>query len=244
MAYEPIAGADGSKYEARPRQEEIVCPWLATLYNNGDLVPDADGIITYEQVEAILRMGCVDDGIRELLASKCKPQINLFEMGTTHSEDLEHTFSTGIRDPKVDPDKFEEFAKFANKDGRFYSQQLSEALWHFSKHFNDENPNAASSVRGGDLAFIWAATLDMFGRDDGKCCTGKYLTVEDLRRHFLEGRYPEGWQVRDWKLGSICDEILRVFCFGLCMCACCCASFRNMFCCRGNKVKPAADHEP
>merc|ERR1740138_1340547 len=106
---------------------------------------------------------------------------------------LEHTLSTGILDPLPDPEKFKEFAAFADKSGRFYASNFSKAFWHFWERPNEYNKDKKLPMEGADLALVWGGMLDIWGHETGGlagCWKGKYLTVEDLRGHFLEGRYP------------------------------------------------------
>lgn len=216
MAFQPVAGADGRSFARRPRCDEIICPFLTALYNNGDLVPDDRGEVTHEQcLEALLRTGCTDARLRASIARNAMPTLNIFKMeGTT----LEHTLSTGIRDPQPSAEKFAEFSGFADAEGRFFSEQLSAAFWHYRRHPNDLNRDKKLPLDGGDLLLVWAATLQLWGRSDGRPGCGKYLTVEDLRGLWLEGRYPSGWAVREWGTATSAVHGLRILGWGLCGC--------------------------
>ena len=72
-------------------------------------------------------------------------------------------------------------------DGRLYAAHFAAAAKVFAK----EDPG----IKGTTLQTVeFTAALEVFGRVDE--AGSRYLTNEDIRLLWLEGRYPEGWTPR------------------------------------------------
>ena len=125
---------------------------------------------------------------------------------------MEHATSTGIRDPVPNAAKFDEFASFADEDGRFYMPQIAKAVRHFRKNPNDINTKAPApagiAMLGGftNMLLVWGRG----GLDEPK---GTYLTTDDMRGLMMEGRYPAGWVPRTWSQKIVGSQMMR---FHLC----------------------------
>ena len=181
---------DSKGYAVRPNADEIPCPFLLTAYNNGDLVPEEDGTLHQEMIdEALARVGLAERVRSRLVrvvirgADDSPTTLNLFRL---RDSKIDHTGSTGIRDPKVDPEKLPDLLAFG-EDGRMYRRHFAKAVSHFGR----QDPGIKGTVV--QTAEV-TALLEVFGRkdEDGE----RYLTEEDVRGLWLEGRYPEGWTPR------------------------------------------------
>jgi len=185
----------------RPLVDRITCPVLAALYTNGDLLPDSQGIVTEAQVSRGLRItGCrsqtILDGFNQRVAM-CRNGLNIFRMDDSF---LEHTTSTGIRDPSCGPTpnlvRFNQFARYCDSNGRMYAYELQRAVTSF---VGATPGDLAGDVRVADPSVAavsilppFALLLEVFGRTD-QAGGRPYLTRDDLRTLLLEGRYPTGW---------------------------------------------------
>jgi hypothetical protein len=182
----------GAGYRLRPNADAIPCPFLVSAYNNGDLVPEANGTLHRDVIEEALARVGLGKEIRSALAALVVSKdgdveattLNLFEL---RDSGLDHTGSTGIRDPKVDASQLPALLEFA-RDGRMYHEDFAAA----ARHFGLVDPGAKGAlVETIELT----ALVEVFGReDDGG---ERYLTTDDVRRVWLEGRYPEGWEPRE-----------------------------------------------
>jgi hypothetical protein len=118
QARRPTPNADGHQYQMRAGSEKIQCPVLNTFYNNGDILPDADGNVETEAIlQAFEGVGVEGDyiviALRTMLvkaAAKNNGKINLFKLKELHKVD--HAFSTGIRDPALNKERMGAFTKF------------------------------------------------------------------------------------------------------------------------------------
>jgi len=181
---------DESKgYRARPGADEIPCPFLTSAYNNGDLVPEEDGTVHRGVLEEALARVGLGPRVRSRLtkivteADDSPDTIDLFQL---RDSKIDHTGSTGIRDPKVDPSKLPDLLQFG-ENGRMYRKHFARA----ASHFGQVDPG----VKGSVVETIeMTALLEVFGRVDAD--GDRYLTDDDIRGLWLEGRYPEGWQPR------------------------------------------------
>lgn len=150
--------------------------------------------------------------------------LNIFEMHGKQA--IEHGISTGIRggDTNMPPNaidcrgqypcrkRFDQFFGGVVSNGRFYMEDIMAVVCKARK-YGDRNgeyayaPSKTVSIfEGWNFSFTpvpgreWqmrgamSATLVAFGRTDGK---GElYLTMDDLKALFLDGRYPDGWKPR------------------------------------------------
>jgi hypothetical protein len=183
--------SDSHGYSERLNADEIPCPFLLSAYNNGDLVPEADGTLHKDAIEEALARVGLGKEIRSALASLVVAKdgdpgdatLNLFKL---RDSGLDHTGSTGIRDPKVDASKLPELLAFAESD-RMYHENFAAA----ARHFGQVDPGAKGAlVETIELT----ALVEVFGREDEN--GRRYLTTDDVQRIWLEGRYPDGWTPR------------------------------------------------
>ena len=98
--------------------------------------------------EALQRSGMRSPFILERLLSRpegttSSQGLNIFEMDRNWN--VEHSFSSGARDPVPSAENFEELASFADENGRFYAKQMKEMMKHYIAKDDDPNPE-----RGGD----------------------------------------------------------------------------------------------
>lgn len=182
-------GERAKEYAERPRADEIPCPFLVTAYNNGRLVPSEDGTVDHAAVDAALAGAGLGPRVREKLlgvvsrADVAPDRLDLFGL---RDSPIDHTGSTGVRDPKVNPDRLPELLAFG-EGGRMYRKHLAAAVAHFGRA---DRGRKGMIVQTTELT----ALLEVFGRVDER---GKrYLSDADVRRIWLEGRYPEGWSPR------------------------------------------------
>ena len=180
---------DVTVYADRPRANDIPCPFLLTAYNNGRLRPAEDGTIQHEAIEAALAHVGLGKRVRTKLlsvvsrADTAPDTLNLFGL---RDSPIDHTGSTGIRDPEVNPGKLSELLAFG-ENGRMYRKHFAKAVSHFGR---DDPGRKGMIVQTAEVT----ALLEVFGRTDER--GRRYLTDEDVRRIWLEGRYPEGWSAR------------------------------------------------
>jgi len=177
------------EYESRPNGDAIPCPFLLAAYNHGELNPAPDGTLSTDALEKAV----LDTGLSPLLsktlvwnadrADDIPDSVNLFEL---HDTVLDHSGSTGVRDPDIDLDKLEELVGFA-EDGRMYSKHFAAATSHFRK----DDPGFTGTVQE---SMELTTLVEVYGRPDED--GDRYLTVDDVRGLWAEGRYPEGWQRR------------------------------------------------
>ena len=234
------------KFDSR----RILCPVLASLHNEGDLVPDSDGSVEtqdlYEALHDVLgqpatlaleqAIGIADFDEKHKLTQdyrdrcwpgkKCffeqrlgvasaKRYLNIFEMSGL--EVAEHGASTGVRGGNTNvPDFSVDGEGFYPSESRF--KEFYETCADNEGNFYEENIKciACSTLitgdRGGEWAYnpnqggrqwhVYAALqsmLQVFGRlpKNGKASDpGTHLTMSDMRRLVMDGKYPEGWEKR------------------------------------------------
>lgn len=176
-------------YRVRPNVDKIPCPFVASAYNNGDLIPEADGTVHRRDLESALARVGLAEGLRSKLAQgvlkagDAPDALNLFRLRDSR---IDHTGSTGIRDPAVDPKKLPALLAFG-ENGRMYRRHFARA----ANHYREEDPG----LKGGLAETVeFTALLEVFGREDES--GDRYLTDADIEGLWLEGRYPEGWTPR------------------------------------------------
>lgn len=173
----------------RPDADTIPCPFMLSAYNNGDLVPEEDGTVQREVVDAALSRAGLADGVRSRLvklvlkADASPTSLNLFRLRDSR---IDHTGSTGIRDPEVDPGKLPELLAFG-EHGRMYRKHFARAASHYGR----EDPGLKGTIV---QTVEMTALLEIFGRLDES--GRRYLTDDDVAGLWLEGRYPAGWRPR------------------------------------------------
>ena len=175
-------------------------------------------------------------------------QFNIFELQNTVAE---HPISTGVAELPTHDERaaaFLDLATFADADGRFYAKQVAQMVAYYRANPFNSNRKASAPCPcyscsrwcrcaavipiwffpGIGFLGTWAFLMAAMGRTDGKgCCGGlfrKYLTIEDARGLYLEGRYPAGWVMPP--RGANLLETLVVFnhvlfnCLSRCLCCC------------------------
>ncbi|MBT6179559.1 MAG: hypothetical protein HOI23_20130 [Deltaproteobacteria bacterium] len=192
-AVNPFEHSQGipQEYRERVNADKIPCPALLSLYNNGDLKPESDGSINMEDLDKALGSLGLGPSVRGALVKvadgtdKIPDTFNLFNL---RDSNIDHTGSTGIRDPKVDPEKLDTFLSFGT-EGRLYASNLAEAMGHF----NAIDPG----LKGTAIETLeMTALLQVFGREDESRGGDRYFTEQDIKGLWLDGRYPEDWTAR------------------------------------------------
>jgi len=239
---------DGSGYDAakRANASKIICPALAALYINGDIVVDSEGMTSFEASMAAMSKIGVKNALVATLVHGGSLQIadeqgryDIFALDKTVAE---HPISSGVMEVSKEerPQKFEELASFADANGRIYALQVARIVSYYRQHPFDVNRKATlplpcyptigvpmpGFLKGFAFLGTLAGILGIMGRSDtwiGKMTgTGTYVTVEDLRGLYLEGRYPAGWEERRATLGLFgflfWTNLVATNCFMRCIC--------------------------
>jgi hypothetical protein len=180
----------------RANTAKIPCPALATLFNSGDLNPEADGTMSTADLDDALAKVGVGGAVRAFLVKgaddtdSMPESFNLFKL---HDSSLDHTGSTGIRDPrdpsnpkKVDPARLQELLAHGDQ-GRMYSKHFAAAANQFSK----EDPGLVGTAI---QTLEFTAILEVFGRQDAN--SDRYLTDADVKGLWLDAKAPQGWKAR------------------------------------------------
>ena len=164
------------------------CPALLSLYNNGDLKPAQDGTVDMKELDqALAGMGLGSTARGALLdgTDEVPESFNLFNL---RDSNIDHAGSTGIRDPKVDPDKLDKFLSFG-ENGRLYADNLAKA----GAHFSEIDPGFKGTVIE---TLELSALLQVFGREDPERDGDRYFTNDDIKGLWIDGKYPEDWKAR------------------------------------------------
>ena len=104
--------------------------------------------------------------------------------------------STGLRDPGPNADKFDAvMPSFANKQQRYYRDEMQAVTDHFKVHGDANIAKAGSCLGGGkDMEiFLTSSILEAFGRWD-ESRQENYLTIDDARSIWIDAKYPQGEQ--------------------------------------------------
>lgn len=151
---------------------------------------------------------------------------NLFTMNGKQA--LEHGISTGIRggDTNMPPNavkcngrypcraRFDQFFEGVVSNGKFYLEDILQVVCK-ARQYGDRGGEFAyadsSVLLGWDMSPVpgreWQmkgamlAMLMTFGRRDSNNVL--YLTMDDIKAFFLEGRYPDGWQRKSESHGCL-----------------------------------------
>ena len=202
-AVNPFEHSEGipQEYRERVNADKIPCPALLSLYNNGDLKPESDGTVNMEDLDKSLGTLGLGPSVRGALvkvADGTDKMPNTFNLFNLRDSNIDHTGSTGIRDPKVDPDKLDAFLSFGT-EGRLYASNLAKAM----DHFNSIDPG----FKGTAIQTLeMTALLQVFGREDSSRGGERYFTNEDIKGLWLDGKYPQDWTARpadDVSLGEV-----------------------------------------
>jgi hypothetical protein len=182
--------ANDNTWHERPNADEIPCPALLSFYNNDLLNPDEDGNVTTGQLEDVLASVGLNARVRTILAKgadKTDEAPGSFNLFGLRESTLDHTGSTGIRDPKVDPDKLGSALLDSSENGRMYAEHFAAA----ANHAQLQDPGVKGTII---QALEFSALLEVFGRvDESK---KRYLTVDDVKGLWIDGKFPKDWQPR------------------------------------------------
>lgn len=177
------------QWQPRPHADSIPCPALLTFYNNGWLNPDESGNLSIEKLDAVLAHVGVGPKVRSKLVQGADGTDTLpssFNLFALRDSKLDHSGSTGIRDPEVSPEKLQSALLKFSENGRMYAKHFAAAA------------NQAAKLDPGKGTFIetveFRALLEVFGRLDEQ--GERYVTDQDVKDLWLDGRFPEGWQPR------------------------------------------------
>lgn len=180
----------GKEWQERPNADAIPCPALLSFYNNGWLQADPDGNVTIKSLKTALTEAGISEDVRTVLlgmadkSDEIDESFNLFNLRTSK---LNHTGSTGIRDQRVSPELLEDALLRFSEEGRLYAEHFAAA----ANYGAERDPG----LKGTILQTIeFRALLEVFGRLDEH--QQRYLTIEDVKGLWLEGRFPDGWQPR------------------------------------------------
>jgi hypothetical protein len=190
-----LSGGDGcpfhgKQWQQRANADTIPCPALLSFYNNGWLGVDGAGNVKLDSLKTALTEAGIGEKVREVLlrmadGSDAIPNsFNLFEL---RESTLNHTGSTGVRDQRVAPAALEEALLRFSEEGRMYAEHFAAAA-----NFGAQRDPGLKGTIFQTIEF--RALLEVFGRQDDN--QERYLTVEDVKGLWLEGRFPDGWQPR------------------------------------------------
>ncbi|MFN6133790.1 MAG: hypothetical protein ACK46L_12965 [Synechococcaceae cyanobacterium] len=177
-------------WQERPQGDTIPCPALLAFYNNGWINPDADGNISTAQLDAALAQAGISEKVRKALVKGADgtdaipEHFNLFKL---RDSQLDHSGSTGIRDPEVSAEKLESALLRFSENGRMYAE-------HFAAAANQAQRNDPGLKGTAIETLEFTALLEVFGRLDEQ--QHRYVTSDDVKRLWLEGKFPADWQPR------------------------------------------------
>jgi hypothetical protein len=182
--------ANDSAWHERPNADKIPCPALLSFYNNDWLNPDERGNIATAQLDdALTRVG-INANIRTFLVKgadkldEVPDSVNLFAL---RDSKLDHSGSTGIRDPEINPEKLENALLKFSENGRMYAEHFAAA----ANHAKLQDPG----FKGATIQILeFSALLEVFGRVDES--EKRYLTVDDVKGLWIDGKFPQDWQPR------------------------------------------------
>jgi hypothetical protein len=197
----PTAGAD---WRERPSSEKIPCPALLSFYNNGLLRPDQEGNVDTAHLDEVLQSVGVGPKVRRALltgADNADEIPNSFNLFALRDSSLDHSGSTGIRDPEVSPQKLDDALLKFSEDGRMYAEHFAAAV--------NQAQLSDPGIKGGIVQTVeFTALLEVFGRLDDS--NKRYVTVDDVKRLWIEGKYPDDWQPRPADDIGVADVMLGV----------------------------------
>ncbi|NEQ50583.1 MAG: hypothetical protein F6K11_10695 [Leptolyngbya sp. SIO3F4] len=180
----------GNDWSNRSNADTIPCPALLSFYNNGLLNPDKDGNVKTADLDKVLESVGLSAAVRKVLVQgadetdEIPESFNLFAL---RDSKLDHTGSTGIRDPKVNPNNLQDALLQFNKDGRMYTEHFAEAANHAQK----KDPGIQGTII---QTLEFTALLEVFGRVDES--NNRYVTVDDVKDLWLDGKFPKDWKPR------------------------------------------------
>ena len=184
------SAADNTWHE-RPDADKIPCPALLTFYNNGLLNPDKHGNVATNQLNDVLAGVGISADVRKTLvkgADETDEIPDSFNLFALHDSKLDHTGSIGIRDPHFNPDKLENVLLRFSEKGRMSAEHFAAA----ANYARREDPGLKGTIIE---TLELTALLEVFGRVD-ESTKKRYLTVDDVKGLWNDGKLPKGWQAR------------------------------------------------
>jgi hypothetical protein len=182
--------AADNAWRERRNADKIPCPALLSFYNNGSLNPDEDGNVTTAHLEEVLASVGVSNKVRKALvkgADKTDEIPDSFNLFALRDSSLDHSGSTGIRDPDVNSEKLDNALLKFNENGRMYAEHFAAA----ANQAQEQDPGIKGTII---QTAEFTALLEVFGRIDES--NKRYLTVDDVKGLWIDGKYPKDWQPR------------------------------------------------
>lgn len=193
-----------ASWQERPNANKIPCPALLSFYNNGLLRPDEDGNVTTAHLDEVLASVGVGSEVRKALVKGADKTDNIpgsFNLFALRDSSLDHNGSTGIRDPEVSPEKLDNALLKFSENGRMYAEHFAAA----ANLAQLQDPGFKGSII---QTVEITALLEVFGRvDDSK---KRYLTVDDVKGLWIDGKFPKDWQPRSANDIGVADVTLGV----------------------------------
>jgi hypothetical protein len=182
--------AADNAWRERPNADKIPCPALLSFYNNGLLNPDGYGNVTTAHLDEVLASVGASAKVRKALvkgADKTDEVPDSFNLFALRDSSFDHSGSTGIRDPDVNFEKLKNALLKFSENGRMYAEHFAAAA--NQAHVQD------SGFKGTAIETVeFTALLEVFGRVDET--RKRYLTVDDVKGLWIDGKYPKDWQPR------------------------------------------------
>jgi hypothetical protein len=189
------------RWEARPNADQIPCPALLSFYNNGWLNPDDSGNLIIEQLDAALVHVGISAKVRSKLvkgADGTDAVPDSFNLFALKDSKLDHSGSTGVRDPEISPEKLQSALLRFSENGRMYAEHFAAAANQAAKL----DPGAGTIIETVEFR----ALLEVFGRLDEN--GQRYVSNQDVKDLWLDGRFPKDWQPRpENDIGT--DDVLK-----------------------------------
>jgi hypothetical protein len=177
-------------WHERPNADKIPCPALLSFYNNDLLNPDEHGNVTTAELDDVLASVGININIRKVLvkgADKTDEIPDSFNLFALRDSNLDHSGSTGIRDPEINLVKVENALLHFSENGRMSAEHFAAA----ANHAKLQDPGFQGSII---QTTEFTALLEVFGRvDESK---KRYLTVDDVKGLWIDGKFPKDWQPR------------------------------------------------
>jgi hypothetical protein len=182
--------ASDNTWHERPNADKIPCPALLSFYNNDLLNPDEEGNVNTAQLDDVLASVGLNATVRKTLvkgADKTDEMPDSFNLFALRDSKLDHSGSTGIRDPEINPDKLENALLRFSENGRMYAENFAAA----ANYAQLQDPGFKGTII---QTLEFTALLEVFGRvDESK---KRYLTVDDVKGLWIDGQFPKDWQPR------------------------------------------------
>ncbi len=207
----PLAPKDDGKFTI----DDIICPFLRTAYNEGDLKVDAEG--NAKNLPQVLRekagASWAMTGIANHAAKKLSVDGNweAFKADSFNLQDLEgntldHSGDSQILRGGFNQERLDKALSFSSDGERLTLADLRE----FQKVNLEEEPGKRGEVLG---AAEFALLVKTFGRTDGLGI--KFIKNADFIRLYKDNKWPEDWQapkpgsLNFFSTGKIVTEYFR-----------------------------------